>query len=277
MNAVVLLRAVPDPEAPFDATDASWRLDPSSLVALGHALVWRKASPGARLIGLAAGPSSWEPALREALALGVDEARRVWSDAFAAANDVVSTAAALAAAVPDDAEAVFAGPPASDHGSGALAGALAQHLRRPLLSEVTSVEVSGGALVARVREKASRRRRYRVDAPAVLVAAQLPPPPLYPPLVRRLQARNAVIEETTPTVHADNGAPRLEVLSYGPARPRTRHLLQPASSGNAADRLRSLMGGGMTSRAAASSTMKAEDSDVTKQLIDLLEKEGILS
>ncbi len=54
MSGVVLLRAVPDPEA----TDpgASLLLDAASLVALGQALAWRKGVSGARLIGRGAGP-----------------------------------------------------------------------------------------------------------------------------------------------------------------------------------------------------------------------------
>ena len=276
MSAVVLLRAVPDPEA--SDPSASLLLDAASLVALGQALAWRNGGNGARLIGLAAGPPAWEPALREAIALGVDEVRRVWSAGFAAANDAVATAAALAGAMPADAALVFAGPPAGDHGSGALAGVLAEVLGWPLLAEVTAVEVRDGSVRARVKEKASRRRTYRVDGPAVLVAAQVPPPPLYPPLARRLAARNAAIAETTPTAGhlTDNAAGRLEVVGYGPARPRRRHLLQPEASANAGDRLRSLMGGGMAARAGGASALKSEGASVTKQLVDLLAKEGLL-
>jgi len=284
VSAVVLLRAVPDPEA--SDPSASLLLDAASLVALGQALAWRNGGNGARLIGLAAGPPAWEPALREAIALGVDEVRRVWSAGFAAANDAVATAAALAGAMPADAALVFAGPPAGDHGSGALAGALAEVAGWPLLAEVTAVEARDGSVLARVKEKASRRRTYRVDGPAVLVAAQVPPPPLYPPLARRLAARNAAIAETTPTAGptfgrlrtqlVDGAAGRFEVVGYGPARPRTRHLLQPDASANAGDRLRSLMGGGMAARGGSASALRSEGASVTKQLVDLLAKEGLL-
>ncbi len=271
-TAVVLLRAVLDREAP--QAERHFLLDTASMVALGQALTWRKAIVGSRLIGLAAGPPEWETALREAIALGVDEMRRVWS-AATSENDVVATARNLATGLPANADLVFAGPVASDNGSGALPGAIAPALGWPLLSEITAVEMRDGVVHAKVREKASRRTTYRIDGPAVLVAAQLPPPPLYPPLARRLQARNAVISETAPPEATTRS--RVSIAGYGPARPRVRHLLQPQASANAGDRLRSLMGGGMAARSSAGSAMKADDdSSVAKQLVQLLAGEGLL-
>jgi len=266
--AAVLLRAVRDieggPAAPFV-------LDTATMVALNQGLVWRRGVPGSRLVGVACGPVAWEAALREALALGLDAVTRA-EDSGPECGSVKETATALVAALPPGAVAVFAGASASDFGSGALPGAIAALLDLPLLAEVIAVEAGEAQVIARVRAGAGRHLAVRVAGGAVYVAANLPRPPLYPPLARRLAAQRTPIAVAGP--YPGPLAPELELAGYGPARPRTRRLLKPDSSARSGERLKQLMAGGMTNR--PGSVIRSESESVAWTLVDLLEKEGLL-
>jgi electron transfer flavoprotein alpha/beta subunit len=273
MIGVVLVRAVADTEAPLGGADRRLILDPGSLVALGQALSWRAGVGDGRLAGLSAGPDSWDQPLREALALGLDEVRRVALDGDLY-TDVASTAAALAMAVPADLTAIFAGCSAADHGSGALPAALAALLDLPLVSEVTALRVEGGNVFAKVRAGGGRYVTYRVEEPAMFVAAALPPPPLYPPLASRLAAQRAAIGLCELPSDSARPAAQTRFLGFGPARPRTRHLLTPQASAPAGDRLSQLMAGGMSGRTA--DKLAGSGADLARGLVDLLEREGLL-
>jgi electron transfer flavoprotein alpha/beta subunit len=266
MKAVVLLRATVDPEIETLA------LDGPSIAALCQALEWRKAS-GAHLSGLAAGPKAWEAPLRDALALGLDAAERVatpdgeWCD-------VAWTATALVAALPADTGLIFAGAHASDSGSGALPAALAGILDWPLVADVVRANDASGSLVVETAGGAGLRRTFRVSGPAVLVAAPLPPPPVYAPLARRLAAGRATIEVREPDAAALPAPGRFSLLSYGPGRPRTKHLLKPSSAARPGDRISQLMAGGPQR---SSSRLSGDSADLARQLIDLLASSGLLT
>lgn len=277
MNVTVLLRVIDDPELSAGVTGSTLRLDDSSLVALGLALDLARRLDGVDLAAAAAGPAGWDVALREALALGVARVMRTWDDDLTL-PDIPATAAALATAIPGDADLVLAGGPASDHGSGVLPGAVAQVLGLPLLAEVTALESGPEGLVAMTRGDGGRRRRFALPARAVLVAARMPAPGLFPPLARRLAARKQPIALVPP---GEGGltagtAERLAILDYGPARPLTRHLLKPSATANPADRLRQLMSGGMSGRGG-----KTLDSGggggMAGQLAEILVREGYLA
>lgn len=269
MKAAVLLRAIPDPESP-PGEKRPLLLDAPSLVALSQALDWRRSAAGT-LTGLALGPASWEAALREALALGLDEIERVapFDDRE---PDLHWVAAALARALPDGTRLIFAGSAASDGGSGALPAALAGILDWPLLSDVTGVKQEVDGLQVDVRLGAARQRTYSVAAPAVLAAARVQPPSLYPPLARRFAASRASIEviECAPAEE-----PRTELLGYGAARPRTKHLLRPDTRAKAGDRLSQLMSGGAQQR--SGSKIGGEVADLARRLADILERAGLFS
>jgi electron transfer flavoprotein alpha/beta subunit len=269
MRGVVLLRAVEDREQAPGAP-AHLLLDEPSMVALGQALHWRSSS-GGRLLGLSAGPAAWESVLRDSLALGLDDVTRVAVDEGGEA-DVASTADAIASALPGDTRAVFAGCAATDHGSGTLAAALAGVLDWPLLTDVTAASGSAEALVAEVRAGAGRRRTYEVKGPAILAAAKGAPPPLYPPLARRFAAAKASIDVIQ--VELGSSEARLSFLGFGPARPRTRHLLKPDTGARAGDRLSQLMSGGAQQR--SGSKIGGEAPDLARQLADVLDKAGLL-
>lgn len=271
MNAAVLLRAVVDEELAGGVRGSNVALDAPSCDAIVLAL-GQRALATCTLNGIAAGPPEWDLALRDALALGLDDVRRVWG-AATADGDLLAHAEALAAALPADAALVIAGAAASDHGSGLLPFAIAERLGWPAIDNVTGMGSLGGVPVVQVRARGGRRLTCRLPDQAVLVAAggqRLP----YPAVARKLAARKAVVPEFAPTV--DSGqAPRWRIEGYGPARPVTRHLLRPSASANAGGRLRQLMSGGAGASPGASTSLNAGEG-VAAQLANLLAKEGLV-
>lgn len=277
MNVVVLLRVVDDPALSAGVSGVTVRLDDPSVVAIGQALVLRRLLPGVRVEGVAAGPSGWDPALKDALALGVDSVQRTWSDSLAT-GDIVATAKALATCLSPEASVILAGSAATDHGSATLPAALAELLGWPLLSEVASFELRSDGLAAQVRGGGGSRRVYTVPERAVLVAARARAPSIYPKVRALLIARKAAIPEKPPaSAGPDDSAARISLIDYGPPRPSTRHLLKPSASANPADRIRMLMSGGMAARGGETLDSSSNSGEsLAKQLADILVKEGFV-
>lgn len=278
MNTAVLLRVVEDPGLRGGIFSSGHALDAASQVALAQAVALAAQTAGAST-GIAAGPSVWDEALREARALGLGTIVRTWSPALERA-DVLATAAAIAAALPPATDVVFAGQASSDHGSGLLPAAVAELLDWPLLCDVVEVERrDDDGLVAQVRKSGGRRSFFRLRTPAVLVAARLPAPAVYPRLAVRLAARKSAISEFAAEERGlmVGAGDRLQLAGYGPARPLTRQLIQPAATANPSERLRQLMSGGMGNR--GGQKLDAEGSGpeaMARQLAELLAREGLL-
>lgn len=271
MTTAVLLRAVLDEELAASVRRSCFALDAPACDAIVLALGVRQ-SAGGKLHGIAVGPPEWDPAVRDALALGLDDVCRVWGGA-AADGDLLAHAEAIVAALPAAAALVVAGSAATDHGSGLLPFAIAECLGWPAIENVTAVGHHGGQRVVLVRAHGGRRLTCRLPDRAVLVAAagqRLP----YPPVARTLAARKAIIPERVPALDSAEGS-RWRIEGYGPARPVTRHLLRPSASASAGGRLRQLMSGGAGASPGASATLGAGEG-LAAQLVSLLAKEGVL-
>ena len=273
MNAVVLLRAVIDESATGGVYTGPWVLDGASQVAVGLARQWRQTAPGSRIVGIAIGPPEWEPALRGALMLECDEVMRGWSDAMSTA-DLLTVARAIASSVPAETAIVIGGESSSDHGTGVLPAAIAENLGWPYLGDVTTVVAEECGTTLTVRRDGGLRIRCRTASPVVVAAARMPPPGYYPRVARVIAARKVGIPWFD-LGFFESAEQRLEVVGYGPAKPLTRHLLQPSAGANPAQRLRQLMSGGVASRGAQN--MGGASDDTARRLADLLVSEGFVS
>ncbi|MBF0155800.1 MAG: electron transfer flavoprotein subunit beta/FixA family protein [Magnetococcales bacterium] len=82
MRLLVLIKEVPDPDAPLtflpdrglDTTGEGRVLSPLDAVALEGAIRWREAGAIDEVVAITVGPASWSGTLRTALALGADRA-----------------------------------------------------------------------------------------------------------------------------------------------------------------------------------------------------------
>lgn len=176
MNIVVCLKQVPDTtEVRIDPKTGTLIregvpaiINPDDKNALEEALVL-KDQYGAHVTVISMGPPQAEKALREALAMGADEAILVTDRAFAGA-DTLATSRAIAAAIkklPYD--IVFAGRQAIDGDTAQVGPEIAEHLNIPQVTYVEDVKLEGEQL----RVKRALEDGYEiitVKAPVLLTA-----------------------------------------------------------------------------------------------------------
>src|SRR5213592_2365141 len=112
--------------------------------AIEEALRIRDAQGDGEIVVVSLGPEKALDSLRKALAMGADRALLV-SDESAAGSDLVATSYVLAKALErEQADLVLFGQQAADADGAVLWAAVADRLRRPVISQVAELTVSGG-------------------------------------------------------------------------------------------------------------------------------------
>jgi electron transfer flavoprotein beta subunit len=158
-------------------------LNPFDVHAVEEALRLKEASPGSEdeVVIVSVGPPRALEAMRKALAMGADRVVLV-SDEAAAGSDLVATSRALAAALErENADVVLFGQQASDSDGAVLWAAVADRLRRPLISQVAQLAHEDGKL------RGKRQTEYGYDVieaplPAAIAVSDAINEPRYPSL-----------------------------------------------------------------------------------------------
>src|SRR5213080_2528229 len=124
-------------------------LNPFDANAVEEALRLKDAGGEAEVVVVSMGPAKAQDALRKALAMGADRAVLV-SDAAAAGADLVATSYVLAKALErENAELILFGQQAGDSDGAVLWAAVADRLRRPMVSQAAELTVEDGSLTAK--------------------------------------------------------------------------------------------------------------------------------
>ncbi|HWQ24375.1 MAG TPA: electron transfer flavoprotein subunit beta/FixA family protein [Gaiellaceae bacterium] len=233
MKIAVCVKQVPDatvhkridPETKRLDRSGEATLNPTDLNAVEEALRVKEAH-GGEVVLVSMGPERALESLRKALAMGADRALLV-ADETAAGSDLVATSRVLAAALERvEADLVFFGQASSDGDGSVLWAAVADRLRRPLISQVAALTVEGGS----VRGKRQTEHGYDVIAaplPAVVAVSDAINEPRYPSL-KGIMGAKAKPQETVSV--ADLGLPaeavgeagsRTVVLALGPPPARS--------------------------------------------------------
>jgi electron transfer flavoprotein beta subunit len=188
MKIAVCVKQVPDAAA-RRIDRGTKRLDRSGEGALNafdshaveEALRVREQTGEGEVVLVSLGPAKALDSLRKALAMGADRALLI-SDDDAAGSDLVATSRILASALErESADLVVFGQQASDSDGAVLWAAVAERLRRPLISQVAELTVEDG----KVRGKRQTEFGYDViDAPlpAVIAVSDAINEPRYPSL-----------------------------------------------------------------------------------------------
>ena len=173
MNIAVCVKEVPSATSQRRLDPGTKRLDrsgdsepnPFDVHALEEAIQIReRGADVGEIVAVCMGPESAQRVLTKALALGADRAVLV-TDAALAGSDIAGTAYVLAAAVgKQDADLVLLGQQAADADCYVMAAAVADHLRRPLVTQVAELRLDGGSV------KAKRQAEHGYD----LIEAPLP-------------------------------------------------------------------------------------------------------
>jgi electron transfer flavoprotein beta subunit len=156
-------------------------LNPFDTNAVEEALRIRDSSGDGEVVVVSMGPEKAIDALRKALAMGADRAVLV-SDEAAAGSDLVATSRVLAKALErEEAELVLFGQQAGDSEGAVLWAAVADRLRRPMISQVAELTVEDGSVTGR-RQTEFGYDVIRAPLPAVIAVSDAINEPRYPSL-----------------------------------------------------------------------------------------------
>ncbi len=158
MNIAVCVKEVPSATAPRRLDPATNRLDrggdselnPFDVHGLEEALRIRESGTEvSEIVAVCMGPASAQRPLTKALALGADRAVLL-TDPALAGSDIAGTAYALATVLErQSADLVILGQQASDADCYVMAAAVADHLRRPLITQVAELKVEDGSITGK--------------------------------------------------------------------------------------------------------------------------------
>jgi electron transfer flavoprotein beta subunit len=189
LKIAVCAKYVPEASAPKRIDRESKQLDRSGegtlnsfdVHAVEEALRLKERLGESEVVVVSLGPERALDALRKALAMGVDRALLVSDDA-AAGSDLVATSYVLAKALEREGpDLILLGQQASDSDGAVLWAAVAERLRRPMISQVAELTLEDGKL------RGKRQTEYGYDVieaplPAVVAVSDAINEPRYPSL-----------------------------------------------------------------------------------------------
>jgi electron transfer flavoprotein beta subunit len=218
MKIAVCVKAVPDAAGGRRIDPATKRLDRSGELTLSEFdayAVEEALKLGGEVVIVSMGPERALDALRKALAMGADRAGLVSGDDLAG-SDLLGTAAALAGALESESpDLVLFGQQSADGGGACLWAAVAEHLKRPAISQVSELTVSGDSLTGK-RQTEFGYDTIRAPLPAVVAVSDAINTPRYPSLKGIMGAKKKPQE----TVSAAAVASGTEVLALNPPASR---------------------------------------------------------
>jgi electron transfer flavoprotein beta subunit len=231
MKVAVCAKVVPeqarriDPETKRLDRSGEPALNSFDVHAIEEALRVKGDDGAAEVVLVSLGPQRSLEALRKGLAMGADRVVLVADDA-AAGSDLVASSYALAKALErEQADLVLFGQQASDSDGAVMWAAVAERLRRPLISQVAELTVSNGTL------RGKRQTEFGYDVieaplPAVVAVSDAINEPRYPSLKGIMGAKKKP-QETVPLAdigvegeRAGESGSRTEVYAVGDPPPR---------------------------------------------------------
>jgi len=232
VNTVVCIKQVPETtEVRVDPkTNALLREGVKSVVnpfdenAIEAALGLKEAH-GGKVTVITMGPPQAEEALRQALAMGAEEAVLLTDAAFRG-SDTLATSYALAAAIRKlgGADLVICGKQAIDGDTGQVGPGLAERLGLPQITFAISLEITDGRLRAR-RVLDDFFEVVEVKLPAVVTVVKQINEPRFPSMRNVLKAKRAAITQwgaadlaADPTQTGFDGSPTQVIKVWPPER-----------------------------------------------------------
>ncbi|MBV8066462.1 MAG: electron transfer flavoprotein subunit beta/FixA family protein [Candidatus Eremiobacteraeota bacterium] len=241
------VKLVPDPNAEkrIDAatkrlvrTGAETVLNPYDEYALEAGLQLKERAGGdSRVTVFSMAPEPLRETLRKALAMGADDAV-VLSDPGLQGSDVWATAYAVAAALRKlDFDLLIVGGLTDDSSTGAVPGALAEHLGLPCVTNARKVTIADGRLEIE-RETDVGYQTVRSPLPALLTTALTFGEPRYASLKGIMGAKKKTIATTSlAELSLDLGVgesgSKTELRSFAPPAPRGKGRIVEAGDGPA--------------------------------------------
>jgi len=188
MKIAVCVKQVPDATVHKKIDPQTKRLDRSGEAALNatdlnavEEAIRVKEAQGGEVVLVTLGPAKAADALRKALAMGADRAVLV-SDGAAAGSDLVATSRVLAKALErQEPDLVLFGQASSDGDGAVLWAAVADRLRRPLISQVAELTMASDRVTGK-RQTEHGYDTISAPLPAVVAVSDAINEPRYPSL-----------------------------------------------------------------------------------------------
>lgn len=197
---------------------------------------------GGQVTVISVGDQQAQDALRQALAMGADDA--VLVDVGDKELDEYSTATILAKAISGmEYDLVLGGFRAIDDGSAQVAGRVAEILNIPVVNVVTKLEVAGGKAVA-TREIEGGNEVVEVSLPAVITAQKGLNEPRYPSMKGIMKAKKKPLaKKTLADLGLDDSqvAPKVKAISFSLPEARQAGKIIPGEAAEAAAELAKLL------------------------------------
>ena len=245
MKIVVTVKLVPDPNAEkridpqtkrLVRTGVETVLNPYDEYALEAALQLKERAGGdSRVTVFSMSPEPLRETLRKALAMGADDALLL-ADAGLEGSDVWATAYAIAAALRKlEFDLLIVGGLTDDSSTGAVPGALAEHLGLPCVTNARKIEVVDGGLQVE-RETDVGYQNVRAPLPALLTTALTFGEPRYASLKGIMGAKKKTIATTTVgelalELPVGTAGSKTELRSFAPPPPRGKGRTVEAADG----------------------------------------------
>ena len=233
MKIAVCVKQVPEAGVSKRIDPQTKRLDRSGEAGLNafdanaveEALRIKEAAGEGEIVLVSVGPARALEAMRKALAMGADRAILVSDDA-AAGSDLVATSYVLAAALErEQPDLVLFGQQASDSDGAVLWAAVAERLRRPLVSQASELTVEGGKVQVK-RQTEFGYDRIEAPLPAVVAVSDAINEPRYPSLKGIMGAKSkpqetlSLADVGAEAGRAGEAGSRTEVYALQPPPPR---------------------------------------------------------
>jgi electron transfer flavoprotein beta subunit len=251
VNIAVCVKEVPSATSQRRLDPGTKRLDrsgdsepnPFDVHALEEAIQIReRGADVGEIVAVCMGPESAQRVLTKALALGADRAVLV-TDAALAGSDIAGTAYVLAAAVAkQDADLVLLGQQAADADCYVMAAAVADHLRRPLVTQVAELRLDGGT----VRAKRQAEHGYdliEAPLPAVVSVSDAINTPRLPSIKAIMGAKRKPLETVSAAdlgldaARVGGDGARSVVRAVSPPPPKAEGLKIEDSGGDSAEKV----------------------------------------
>ncbi len=223
MRIVVCLKQVPDSTVrvrvgadgrSISTEGITWSISPYDEYAIELALERKDADPATVVSVVTVGPARSRDALRQALAMGCDDATLVNAAEDLAGLDVAKALAAVVTELKPD--VVLCGKQASDDDQGLVGPALAEALGWPHLAMVTKIIPSTDAIDV-WREVEGGHEVWKATPPVVGLVHKSEKEPRYPSLPGIMKAKKKEIpEKTIESLGVSPTAQRVEVLAMTP-------------------------------------------------------------
>ena len=145
-------------------------INPDDKAGIEAALQLKEKCPGSTVIVVSMGPPQADVALREALAMGCDDALLISDRAFGGA-DTWATSSTIAAALKKlDYDVIITGRQAIDGDTAQVGPQIAEHLGIPQVSYVEKMDVEGEDTLVVQRQFEDRHQIIEVKTPCLLTA-----------------------------------------------------------------------------------------------------------